>query len=365
MPAPFIDDVAQLRSLCERLRDAPWIALDTEFMRVSTYRARLCLIQLATPDVIACVDPLALADLTPLLDLLYLPSVVKVLHAARQDLEVLADIRGAPPRPIFDTQIAASLLGYDDQIGYSALVEKITGHKLDKVEARTDWAARPLSAAQHRYAEDDVRYLRDVYVQTRTRLQQLGREDWLVQECAALTDPMLYRNDPSDAWRRLGGGASLSTPQQSVLAALAVWREREAQNRDTPRGWVVPDTALVELARRQPDSEAALSQIADLKPTVVRRDGGALLRVIQDARAQPAKQYWDAVDRLSPAQSALIKHLSTIVQERASAANISPTLIAPRRELVRLVRGDTGGTLLQGWRRQFVGEELLERLRTT
>lgn len=365
MPAPLIDDAEKLHLLCERLRSAPWIALDTEFMRVSTYRARLCLIQLATPDLVACVDPLTLADLTPLLDLLYLPTSIKVLHAARQDLEVLADICGAPPRPIFDTQIAASLLGYDDQIGYSTLVEKITAHKLDKVEARTDWAARPLSAAQHRYAEDDVRYLRDVYIATRTRLQELGREDWLAQECTALTNPALYRNDPDDAWRRLGGGATLTPPQQSVLVALAIWREREAQQRDTPRGWVVPDPVLIELARRQPDSEAALSQIDEIKPAIVRRDGLALLRLIKDAQTQPAKQYWDVVDRLNPSQSALIKHLSAIVHARASAAKISPALVAPRRELVRLVRGDTGGALMQGWRRQFVGEELLKQLSVT
>lgn len=362
MSTPLITDSETLRAFCARLADVPWVALDTEFMRVSTYRSRLCLLQLATPDLIACVDPLALGDLTPLLDVLYAPSILKVLHAARQDLEVLADIRGAPPRPVFDTQIAASLLGYDDQIGYGGLVEKITGLKLDKIEARTDWAARPLSAAQLRYAEDDVRYLRDVYNVTRTRLQELGRDEWLVQECEALTDPALYRNDPEQAWRRLGAGASLSPPQQSVLVALATWREREAQQRDTPRGWVVPDTALVEIARRQPESLVALAEIEDLKPSMIRRDGETLLRCIAEAQAQPVNRYWEPVERLDPAQSARIKQLSAIVQERASAARISPTLVAPRRELVRLVRGDTDGALLRGWRRQFVGEELLTRL---
>jgi ribonuclease D len=362
MSNQFITDTQTLLAFCARLADASWVAVDTEFMRVNTYRARLCLIQLSTPESIACVDPLALNDLTPLLDVLYKPSIVKVLHAARQDLEVLVDIRGMPPRPVFDTQIAAALLGYDDQIGYGGLVEKIIGLKLDKIEARTDWAARPLTESQRRYAEDDVRYLRDVYAAMQARLRDTGREDWLTQECAALTDPALYRNDPEQAWRRLGAGGMLSPPQQTVLVALATWREREAQKRDTPRGWVVPDAALVELARRQPSSLAALVDIEDLKPGMIRRDGENLLRCIADAQTLPATRHWEPIDRLDPAQMAKVKQLSAFVQDRAREAQISATLVAPRRELMRLVRGDMNSELLRGWRREFVGDELLKRL---
>jgi ribonuclease D len=362
MPEPIITDAAALRALCLRLAPAPWIALDTEFMRVNTYRARLCLIQLATPDEIACVDPLALADIGPLLELLYRPSVVKVLHAARQDLEVLADLHGAPPQPVFDTQIAAALSGDDDQIGYSGLVEKITGHKLDKIEARTDWAARPLSAAQLRYAEDDVRYLRDVYTALAARLQQLGRSEWLREECEALTDPALYRNDPEQAWRRLGAGASLAPAQQTVLVAIATWREREAARRDLPRGWVVPDAALVELARRAPETIGALAEIAELKPAMIRRDGDALLQRLAEARALPVQRYWDPPERLDATQMALIKRLGALVQDKARAGGISATLVAPRRELTRLVRGERELALLRGWRRDFIGAQLLAEL---
>ncbi len=359
MSGIVIADTDELQALCARLVPAPWVALDTEFMRVDTYRARLCLLQLATPAFIVCVDPLALPNLTPLLDLLYAPAITKVLHAARQDLEVLADLRGAPPTAVFDTQIAAALTGYDDQLGYGALVEAVTGHKLAKLEARTDWAKRPLTAAQIQYAEDDVHYLRDVYLHLSARLRELGRESWLVEECAALTDPALYRSDPAEAWRRLGAGTSLAPAQQSVLVALASWREREAQTRNLPRGWVVPDAALVDLARQNPASTAALATITELKPGAVRRDGAALLQVIADARATPPQRWWDPPERLDPAQMTLLKQLTTVVQQRARDAGVSATLVAPRRELLRLLRGDVSGALLRGWRRGFIGEELL------
>lgn len=369
MSATMITDDAELRALCARLARAPWLALDTEFMRVNTYRARLCLVQLATPEEIACVDPLALPDLTPLLELLYSSSVVKVLHAARQDLEVLVDIRAAtgsePPRPVFDTQIAAALVGYDDQIGYSALVEKITGHKLDKVESRTDWAARPLTAAQVRYAEDDVRYLRDVYHALEAQLRERGRGEWLREEGESLTDPALYRSDPEQAWRRLGAGAMLPPEQQTVLVALARWREQEAQRRDLPRGWVVPDVALVDMARQRPDTTASLSQIAELKPSMLRRDGEALLRLIAEAGALTVQRYWDPPERLDAAQMALVKRLSTLVQDKAREAQVSATLVAPKRELTRLVRGERDIALLRGWRRRFVGELLLAEMEST
>ena len=198
----LIQDTTTLVSLCESLRDGPWMALDTEFMRTRTYYARLCLVQVATPETIACVDTLALRDIDPLLEVIYAPDLLKVVHAARQDLEVFADMRGTPPAPVFDTQIAASLCGYDDQIGYGTLVETITGHKLPKLHTRADWEVRPLPPDQLHYAADDVRYLRDVYQHLAQKLEDLGRTGWLQEECATLTQPALYRNDPRTACRR-------------------------------------------------------------------------------------------------------------------------------------------------------------------
>ena len=283
MTASLIQDDAALRALCARLAGADWIALDTEFMRVRTYSARLCLIQVATPEVIACIDPLAV-NIDPLLDLLYEPRTLKVLHATRQDLEVFFDIRQAVPAPVFDTQIAAALTGYDDQIGYSALVEKITGQRLPKVNQRADWAARPLTPELLAYAADDVRYLCEVYRHLEQKLVALGRRAWLAEECAAQTDVKLYRNDPELAWQRLKQGKTLAPTQQPLLAQLAAWRERVAQQKNLPRGWVVPDPALVDIARAQPENPGQLAAIPGLEPALVRRFGGEILAIVDQGQ---------------------------------------------------------------------------------
>ena len=218
MSESLIQNPTSLARVCESLQNQPWMALDTEFMRTNTYYARLCLVQVATPEIIACIDTIALPTIEPMLELIYSPKVLKVIHSARQDLEVFADMRGAPPAPVFDTQIAASLCGYDDQIGYGALVESITGHKLPKLHTRADWETRPLPPDQLHYAEDDVRYLRDVYQFLAQKLDDLGRTDWLREECATLTSPGLYRNDPREAFRRLKQGQSLPTRCADDLA---------------------------------------------------------------------------------------------------------------------------------------------------
>ena len=203
-PPLLIDSAAALARPLESLAAASWVAIDTEFLRERTYRARLCLVQVATEDMLACVDPLRV-DVTPLLDALYRPSLLKVLHAARQDLEVFYDVQGSVLTPVFDTQIAAALTGPEDQIGYAALVERLTGHRLDKQATRTDWSQRPLSDVQLAYARDDVHYLREVYGELAARLESLRRNAWLVEECAALADPALYAPEPAQAWRRLRG----------------------------------------------------------------------------------------------------------------------------------------------------------------
>lgn len=358
MIATLIQDAAALHALAARVRGAPWIALDTEFMRVRTYFARLCLLQLATPDTVACVDPLAVA-IEPLLDVLYDPGVLKVLHAARQDLEVLFDIRGAVPGPVFDTQIAAALCGHDDQTGYGALVEAVTGHKLPKFNQRADWAARPLSAEQLRYAEDDVRYLRDVYAHFERRLGALGRRAWHEEECAALTDPALYRNDPEQAWRRLAQGRALAPAQQAVLQALAAWRERVARKKNLPRGWVVPDGALVEIARRQPHSAAELAAVANLGPAPARRWGDEILATLRQAQSAGAERLWREAPRLSPVQQGLMERLVQRVKACATEQDVAATLLAPRREILKLALNEPDSLLARGWRRRLLGEELI------
>ncbi|MBI3571265.1 MAG: ribonuclease D [Gammaproteobacteria bacterium] len=355
----LVQDDAALRGLCAQLAGAPWIALDTEFMRVKTYRARLCLLQVATPEVVACIDPLAVS-IEPLLDVLYDARMLKVLHAARQDLEVFFDIRQTVPTPVFDTQIAAALTGYDDQIGYGALVEKITGHKLPKANQRADWAARPLSPELLAYAADDVRYLRDVYLKLDNELATRGRRAWLDEECVALTEPALYRNDPEQAWQRLKQGKTLNPARQTVLAHLAAWRERVAQQKDLPRGWVVPDSVLAEIARAQPETPEQLAVIPGLEPVLTRRFGAEILETLHAARKLPAQRHWQEPVRPEPEQQRLLDKVSARIQTCASEHGISATLLAPRREMVKFVLGDSDCALLRGWRYQLIGAKLAD-----
>jgi ribonuclease D len=358
----FVQHQSELEGLCHQLRSEPWIALDTEFVRERTYYAKLCLIQLATPSAVIAVDPLAMAHLDPLLDILYEPEVLKVFHAARQDLELFYDMRGAAPTPVFDTQIAAALVGYEDQTSYAALVESVLAIKLEKHATRTDWSKRPLTAAQLHYGEEDVRYLRDVYPRLTEKLRALGRGEWLTEECTRLTDTGLYRNDPADAYTRIKQGHVLPAAGQQVLAALACWREHTAQTLDRPRNWILHDAVLLELARIRPQRVEQLSGIKGLAPKSAKRWGNALIEQITTASSDPAIPLWETSTPLSARQLALYERLLEHLRACARRLGLSLTFIATRKDVQALVRGDTSGTLLKGWRRQVVGEELLAML---
>lgn len=357
MSFELVQDAAALDRLCVNLADKHWVALDTEFTRERTFYARLGLVQLATADAVACVDPLRV-DLTPLLDALYNHRLLKILHAGRQDLEVFHDVRGDVPRPVFDTQIAAALLGYADQIGYATLVEAITGVKLAKLHTRTNWEARPLSPEQLRYAADDVAYLRDVHHALAARLEERGRRAWLEQECERLTNPVLYRNDPEAAYLRLGAGFRLAREAQSLLKALAAWRERTAQARDRPRAWIAADAILVEIARTAPASLEALRVLKGVTATMVNVYGAEILRVIDAARAAPPEPLWPMPESPTPGQQNLAQRMLERVKTVAAANAINPGVVATRRSVLALIR-DRSGPLTDGWRRELVGEELL------
>ena len=359
----FIRHQSELEGLCRELRSEPWIALDTEFVRESTYYAKLCLIQLATPSAVIAVDPLALTHFDSLLDVVYEPDVLKVFHAARQDLELFYDVRGSAPTPIFDTQIAAALVGYEDQTSYAALVESLLAIKLEKHATRTDWSRRPLTAAQLRYAEEDVRYLRDIYPRLMGKLAVLGRSEWLAEECARLTDTELYRNDPANAYTRIKQGHLLPTAGQQVLAALACWREQTARTLNRPRNWILHDNVLLELARVRPQRVQQLSGIRGLAPKSAKRWGDALIEQMARAPSASAIALWKASTPLSVRQQALYERVLEHLRARARKLGLSVTFIASRKDVQALVRGDTRGPLLKGWRRQVVGEELLAMLR--
>jgi len=358
----YVDSDPALRDLCALLQESPWLSVDTEFMREKTYYPRLCLLQVADGRTAACVDPLAIRDLSPLLEMLYAPGRVKAFHAARQDLEIFLSQWGRLPAPIFDTQIAAMLAGLGEQIGYAALVKQLLGLDLEKGHTRTDWCRRPLHPEQITYAYEDVIHLGEVYLQLHERLQALGRLSWLEEDFSSLSDPATYRTEPEEAWRRIKGRQTLRGVQRAVLQRLAAWREREAQARDRPRRWLLADEVLVALARRMPADPGTLSRVRGVESGAMGRWGGLLLSLIAEARAI-ARESWPEEEQRgpvpTPAQEALTDLLSAALRLLADAQQISPGAVASRSDLTRLACGEHDGPLLHGWRRALAGAQLL------
>jgi ribonuclease D len=353
-----------LRAACEAWRERPWLALDTEFVRESTYYPQLCLVQVSDGRSSTCIDTLALdpESLRPLLETVY-GSGIKVFHAASQDLEILLQLGGAVPQPLFDTQLAAALLGIGDQLGYAALVENMLGLRLDKSLTRTDWSRRPLSAAELAYAAADVRYLAEIYPRLRERLEQAGRLAWLQEDCQRMADPARYQSPPATAWRRLKGMARLAPAEQRVAAAIAAWREETAQARNRPRKWILDDEPLYRLAERQPPGLEQLEGLQLLPPKLVQRHGAALVERIAAAAASTEPALLDEAP-LVDAQKAQLRQLVERVRDIAGQLHIPASLLGPRGDLEALVRSrDAAGVpLLAGWRREVAGDELLRLL---
>jgi ribonuclease D len=355
----FVDDPEQLQRLCEELSEETVLALDTEFLREKTYYAQLCLIQIATPHVIACIDPIQLRDISPFLTILYDPQKLKVMHSARQDLEIFHDMTQQVPAPLFDTQIAATLLGYGDQLGYANLIEKMLGVKLAKTHTRTDWSRRPLGQGQMEYAMDDVRYLLQVYQMQTEALEKLGRSDWLQKDFAALTDPTLYQQSAPDLWQRVRGANTLRGVQLAVLQQLAQWREHQAVEKNRPRRWIIRDDVLLEIARQLPQSEAALMKIPG-SDSFLQKSAAAILTVVEQGKAVPQAQWPTSAKftRLTPEQEAKVDLLMAVVRIRATQAQVTPSVLASRKELECLVQGNKPCSVMWGWRAELVGNEL-------
>jgi ribonuclease D len=359
-PALFVSTSPDLLQAIELLRSSEFLALDTEFMRESTYYPKLCLLQLANDEHCAVIDPLALSDLTPLWGFLADRARVKVLHAARQDLEVLSVAGASAFGPIFDTQIAGALLGAPAQAGYSALVAQRLGRTLNKEHTRTDWSRRPLSAEQLEYAADDVRYLAPLYGGLRDELERAGRLPWLYAETSELESPHLHRIEPAAAWRRLKGLDRLQPAQRAAAKLLATWREALAIRVDKPRGWILADDALRELAERLPASKEDLERIRTLPPAVLRKRGEELLGLIAEARELAASEPAAFTPpRPDPQKLALVTRLMNTARTRAAEINISPELLATRRDVEQLVFSGRAERLASGWRWEAIGEQLI------
>ncbi len=283
----YLVDQPSLIEFCAGLRDATWLALDTEFIREQTYYPQLCLIQVASADQIACIDPLALPSLEPLLAILCDPAVTKILHAAYQDLEIFYYLSGAVPTPIFDTQLAAAVLGYGNQVGYANLAQQMLGVELEKTHTRVNWRQRPLLPEWLAYAADDVRYLRDIYRRQQAILAERGEMEVLTENFTALADPARYQPQPQEAWRRIRDHQRLhGGPQCAALQALAAWRDEQAIRNDRPRRWILHDGPLLDMARYLPADLKSLARIRGLPTTTLRRHGETLLALIAAARVE-------------------------------------------------------------------------------
>ena len=354
----LIDSQDSLIELSQRLQSVDWVAIDTEFMREKTYFPVLCLIQLATPEWAVCIDPLADISLEPLLEALYRPDLLKIFHAAEQDLELFNQIKGSPPPNLFDSQIAAPLLGFPEQAGYGRLVEMICGRVLDKSQTRTDWSRRPLSEAQLQYAADDVIELVKIYKHLRDQLAATGRTEWLTADWQRLADPERFNRSPDRAWERLKGLDRLSKKARGAAQQLAIWRERMALDRDRPRNWILKDATLLDIAKQLPRNFDALSRVRGLPEPVLKRDGNALLKAVTEGQdnALPLIKKGSA-SALNESQEAAVDALSAIVRLKGLEHSINPQVLAPRKVLEKLFRGEDSG-LTTGWRGKLLAETL-------
>lgn len=351
----------ELAQLAARFQSQAAVALDTEFLRERTYRAQLCLVQIAGGQEAVCIDPLALPDLSPLVQLLASPAMSKVMHASRQDIEVLLPLAGQV-WPVFDTQIAASLTGLPPQIGYADLVRRLLGRDLPKTHTRTDWSRRPLSSEQLEYALDDVRYLLPLQEQLIVQLDKLGRLEWLAEELEVLRDERSYVTDPDSAWLRVKGLGSLDAGRVRLAQALGAWRERRAMERNRPRGWILDDDVLREVVIQVPRSLSALASVAQMPASVVKHCGEEILACVQAAQVPDPPEPLPGRVRPDPVKVALVKRLAALSQKTAASLGLSPEVLATRRDLERLAEGRQDALVLKGWRRAVVGEQLLAAL---
>lgn len=356
----IVETTDELKALLAELKDAPYVALDTEFMRDQTYWPKLCLMQLAAPGIEAIIDPMAEGiDLKPFYALLKAP-ILKVLHASRQDIEIFHIQGNVIPHPLFDTQIAAMVCGFGESASYETLARRLAHAEIDKSARFTDWSRRPLTKRQLEYALADVTHLRVVYEALAKQLERTGRAAWVEEEIAALQEPSLYRLDPVHAWKRLKPRTT-NKRFLTLLAFIAAWREREAQTRDLPRSRILKDEALLEIAAHPPETAAALEHIRTVpKGFGASRMGKVLLEEIAKSRSAepPAGILAERPRRKREPSPSAIDLLKTLLRHRAEAAGVAPRLIADSEDIEKLAaHEDEGVAALHGWRADVFGND--------
>ena len=358
----LISDTAALSAACDRLATHPFVTVDTEFLRETTYYPKLCLIQIASPDEAVLIDPLSPdLDLAPFFGLMVDENVVKVFHAARQDLEIVWLLGRVLPVPLFDTQVAAMVCGYGDSVGYEQLANDLAKARIDKSSRFTDWSRRPLTEAQLAYAESDVTHLRDIYLALKADLDASGRESWVAEEMSVLTSPATYEVKPENAWQRLKG--RIRKPRElPLLMEIAAWREREAQTRDVPRQRVLKDDALMDIVQRGPRSVEALAELRSVPNGFERsRNGAEVLAAIERAAAMDPKTLPRLErERGRPTNAAVLDLLKVLLKAVADAERVAPKIIASTDDLEAIASDDLAEVpALQGWRRGVFGEKAL------
>lgn len=351
-------DLARPQPLVQALQDAERIGIDTEFMREKTYYAQLCLLQFSTDDAIWVADPLGADDLEG-----FWNSVLQrhwVLHSGRQDLEVVQQASGRLPASVFDTQVAAALLGYAPQMGYANLVAELFDVELPKAHTRADWSRRPLAAAELEYAADDVVWLLPACDKLTERLEQQGRLEWALEDCKGLLDPSLYSIDPAAAVERVKGARNMRGRARRAAVRLAAWREERAERSNKPRQWIMRDPVLLEIAASNPADASGLGQIDGIAPATIRRSADELLQILADADA--ADEHYEPPQRPDDEQKALLKRLQKAVRAVSADLDIAAEVLAPRRELAAAVAGERELRTLRGWRGELFGDDLLSLL---
>ncbi len=354
---------ADLKALCDRLATADYVTVDTEFMRESTYWAKLCLVQIAGPDESAAIDPLAPGiDLDPLFKLMSNPEILKVFHAARQDLEIFYHLSGEVPHPIFDSQVAAMVCGFGDSVAYDTLASRLAGAQIDKNSRFTDWARRPLTERQVGYALADVIHLRPIYEKLSQMLKKNGRQHWLGEEMAILTDRNTYEVNPEESWRRL----KLRNPKPRMVAVLreiATWREREAQARDVPRNRIIRDEALLEIAAHPPKSRQDLGRIRGFPKGIADgARGDAIIATVAKGLDLPKSALPVLPDRAQKPQGIgpLVELLKVLLRMKCEHHEVAQKLIANVSDLEQIAADDAADVrALHGWRRDVFGTDAL------
>lgn len=362
----LIDDDSQLKAFVKRCCTSPYMAIDTEFLREKTYYARLCLIQVAIEGEVAIIDPFAIKDITLLNDALTSPDVVKIFHASSQDIEILYHETGVVPRPVFDTQIAAALLGKSQQASYSSLVSSYCSVNLPKKDSFTDWSQRPLKDSQIRYAADDVVYLPQIYYDMVEVLNEKNRLHWLDEAFEEISSPEKYEIKPEERYRKLRRVNQLNAQQMAAAREFAAWRELKAQKINVPRKWIVSDEQIVEACRREARTIDELFMVRGMRESLRAEDARQAVACIKKGLSCPKEQLPQVHEKPKNEHNVdiVVDLMNAVVHLRARENHIAPQTLAPQAELMKLARGhDDECELLKGWRYKVIGKELKELLK--